>query len=309
MRAPEPGNIFTVGGITYKVLAEFGGTGTAQVGDGLNPAVSTATTVGLFAIPSSAALNGVVYSVKGIGGYAFYTCRGITSVTIPDTVQSIGGSAFEECRGLANVVIPDGLTSIGSYAFSWCYSLKSTIIPDSVMSIGDHAFLYSANAVIYSSVEAYAHTYAILNQEYPAPTPISPVITAPSGPLTSGSVGTQYSVTITADNLPTSFHIFSGSLPSGLSISGSGVISGTPTTIGTSNFTVIASNEAGSSEPVVFSIDIEEPAPANTPKVTVSSASGEAGSKVTLTVSLENNPDISNSGLTMKYDNAPALRR
>jgi hypothetical protein len=59
--------------------------------------------------------------------------------------------------------------------------------------------------------------------------------------LPSGSVGAAYSSTVEASGgvQPYTWSITSGSLPAGLSInSGSGVISGTPTATGTSNFTV-----------------------------------------------------------------------
>jgi len=85
-----------------------------------------------------------------------------------------------------------------------------------------------------------------------------PVITTTAGALAHGMVGTDYSVTIAAGNSPTAFTVSSGNLPEGLNIGNDGVISGTPTTAGTSNFSVTASNEAGTSAPVAFSIEIRE---------------------------------------------------
>jgi len=35
--------------------------------------------------------------LKSIGGYAFWGCSGLTSVTIPNSVTSIGGYAFSWC--------------------------------------------------------------------------------------------------------------------------------------------------------------------------------------------------------------------
>ena len=40
---------------------------------------------------------------KGIAGYAFFECRGLKSVTIPNSVTSIGNSAFRGCSGLTRI--------------------------------------------------------------------------------------------------------------------------------------------------------------------------------------------------------------
>jgi len=79
-------------------------------------------------------------SVTSIGDYAFYNCKGITSITIPDGVTSIGDYAFYYCDSLKSVTIGNSVTSIGDSAFSVCESLESITIPDSVISIGDYAF-------------------------------------------------------------------------------------------------------------------------------------------------------------------------
>ena len=80
-----------------------------------------------------------------IGGYAFYGCTGLTSVTIGNSVTSIEQSAFRGCSGLTSVTIPNSVTSIGDYAFYKCSSLTSLTIPNSVTSIGSLAFYYCSN--------------------------------------------------------------------------------------------------------------------------------------------------------------------
>ena len=71
---------------------------------------------------------------------AFYGCKGLTSIEIPNSVTSIGGSAFSSCDSLTNIEIPNSVTSIGYSAFYGCVGLTSIEIPDSVTSIGDEAF-------------------------------------------------------------------------------------------------------------------------------------------------------------------------
>ena len=78
--------------------------------------------------------------ITSIGKSAFYDCRNLTSVTIPDSVTSIGYGAFNSCIGLTSVTIPDSVTTIGNSAFYNCTSLTSVTIPNSVTTIGNSAF-------------------------------------------------------------------------------------------------------------------------------------------------------------------------
>ena len=84
-------------------------------------------------------------SVTSIGKYAFFNCSGLTSITIPDSVTSIKDQAFNGCSGLTSITIPNGVTSIGFWAFGCCTGLTSITIPDGVTSIGDYAFGFCSN--------------------------------------------------------------------------------------------------------------------------------------------------------------------
>ncbi len=79
-------------------------------------------------------------SITSIGYEAFYWCTSLTSITIPDSVTSIGDYAFYCCASLTSIIIPDSVTRIGIYAFAYCYSLTSITIPDNITSIGGKAF-------------------------------------------------------------------------------------------------------------------------------------------------------------------------
>ena len=96
-------------------------------------------------IPSQITYGAKTYRVTSIGEKAFKDCRGLTSVTIGNSVTSIGESAFEGCSSLTSVTIPNSVTSIGEWAFSNCSGLTSVTIGNSVTSIGESAFSGCSN--------------------------------------------------------------------------------------------------------------------------------------------------------------------
>ena len=87
-------------------------------------------------------------------------------------------------------------------------------------------------------------------QSYQIPVSMNIDVTLAPGTLPGGAVGTPYSydlkqrLTVTGDSqynvTNVSWAVTSGSLPNGLTLSPAGLISGTPSTAGTSNFTVEA---------------------------------------------------------------------
>ena len=81
-------------------------------------------------IPALVEYNSVTYSVTSIGGYAFFSCTSLTSVTIGNSVTSIGDQAFRGCTGLTSVTIPNSVTSIGDAAFCDCSGLTSINVVD-----------------------------------------------------------------------------------------------------------------------------------------------------------------------------------
>ena len=95
---------------------------------------------GAITIPETVTYSGTTYSVTKIGDYAFDSCSGLTSVTIPNSVTSIGDYAFYGCSGLTSVTIPNSVTSIGDEAFRGCSGLTSVTIGNSVRSISNYAF-------------------------------------------------------------------------------------------------------------------------------------------------------------------------
>ena len=95
---------------------------------------------GEIVIPESVEYKGTVYSVTSIYAHAFEDCRGLTSVTIGNSVEIIGSYAFSGCSGLTSVTIPNSVTYIMEMAFQYCSGLTSVTIGNSVKSIGKYAF-------------------------------------------------------------------------------------------------------------------------------------------------------------------------
>ena len=78
--------------------------------------------------------------VKVIGDVAFWGCKSLTNINIPNSVTTIGELAFWGCESLVNINIPNSVTTIGDSAFAYCDSLTSINIPNSVTTIGEFAF-------------------------------------------------------------------------------------------------------------------------------------------------------------------------
>lgn len=78
--------------------------------------------------------KGVLTEYKGPGG----------DVVIPEGVKEIANQAFTGCKGLASVTIPESVRKIRFYAFGEC-SIQAVTIPKSVQSIEESAFCECEN--------------------------------------------------------------------------------------------------------------------------------------------------------------------
>jgi hypothetical protein len=168
------------------------------------PAVSSQLAIATSALASGTA--GAVYSqnLQATGGTPAYTWS-ITSGSLPDGLSLAGGSG----------VISGTPTAKGSFNFTATVSDSSS--PVQTKSVTLTIIIASTQLAITSST------------------------------LASGTDGTAYSQTLHASGGTPGYtwSVTSGSLPTGLTLAaGSGIISGTPTANGTSNFTVTVSDSS-----------------------------------------------------------------
>ncbi|MDQ3070904.1 MAG: IPTL-CTERM sorting domain-containing protein [Acidobacteriota bacterium] len=127
-------------------------------------------------------------------------------------------------------------------------------------------------------------TYTLVIAAAPVPPAVCPAITLAPAVLPGGTQGVAYSQTITASGgtAPYSFGVTVGALPVGLTLSATGVLTGTPTSAGTSAFTVRVTDSLGCFGTVAYSIVVSAavcPAIALTPATLPNATQGVAFSQ------------------------------
>jgi hypothetical protein len=121
--------------------------------DSLNPVYGTVDGVlfdkaqtRLIQYPSGRVGNySIPETVTQIGDGAFWSCTGLTNVTIPNAAHYLGSQAFNYCINLASVALPNSITNIPYAAFEDCQSLTNLILGTNIIDIGFNAFAGCGN--------------------------------------------------------------------------------------------------------------------------------------------------------------------
>ena len=218
----------------YNALAAQG-SGTVLADDlsvigaaGLGPGVYSFTT-GAPRLPS-----GTTLTLNGTGIFIF----NVGSSLIANTLSNVVGTA-NPCNIFWRV---------GSSATLNGTTFRGTVIANASITVGDGANLsgraWAGTGATGAVTMAGSGGNTIGGCSGAAACPVI-TIAPPTAP--NGTVGVAYTQTLTATGGtgPYTFSVISGALPAGLTLTAGGVLAGTPTTPGTSTFTIRATDGAG----------------------------------------------------------------
>lgn len=127
--------VYKVGGINYQVISETAAMVAEQEGN-------EETLNGDIVIPATVTLGAKEYTVTAIDGTAFKNCTGITSMTLPSTIDSICYQVFNGCTNMVSCNLEDTkIRELCVSTFLYCRSLRSITIPATVTKIGINPFM------------------------------------------------------------------------------------------------------------------------------------------------------------------------
>jgi len=127
--------------------------------------------------------------ITSISEFAFSYCNGLTSITIPTSVNTIGDRAFYSCFDLTSVIIPESVTSIGIGPFANCSRLTNITV------VANNPNYASEGGILYNKVKT------ILIQ---APSAINSTFTIPTNVTVIGESAFESCWTFTSITIPTS---------------------------------------------------------------------------------------------------------
>ncbi len=209
----------------------------------------------------------------------FQPINPLNSIPSQTNVSCLGGA-----NGTATVTVVDGTAP---YTFSWSASAATTATASGL----------AAGTYVCTITDANSCTKT---QSFTITQPATGIVISPTS-LPNGIIGGAYSQTITQTGLVGTpvWSISAGALPAGITLAGAtGVISGTPTTVGTASFTVSVTSGSGCSQIQVYSIVVACP----TLVFGVTSATG-----ATVGTAYSLNAGVTGNTQSVVYSVSPAL--
>lgn len=201
-----------------------------------SPAINTGATIAAVTTDGRGVLRpqGVGYD---IGAVEFSTADNAPTFDTPSPLaRGVTNTAYSVALSLTGD--PPVACSLSSGAFPSGLSVSSGCVISGTIGSGVAAGTYTVTI-------AASNGAGTTEQVYQIPVDAAPTITTHSVP--PGVQNVAYSQTLSASGAGTiTWDLAAGTLPTGLSLSSGGVLSGTPTALGSSSVTVRATNSAGS---------------------------------------------------------------
>ncbi|GAB3346948.1 putative Ig domain-containing protein [Lysobacter tyrosinilyticus] len=272
----------TVVNITTTGTATSGVDYTGAVATVSIPASATTATITIDPVADAAteANETVILTVAAGTGYTVGAPASATGTILNDDVITISPASLPGAT--VGTAYSQTLTGSGGTA-PYTFAVTAGALPAglTLASGGVLSGTPTAGGTFNFTVTATDSTSATGTRAYSL-TVAAPTISVSPTSLPSATVGAAYSQAITASGgtAPYSFAITAGALPAGMTLASNGTLSGTPTSGGTFNFTVTATDSSTGTGPYTgsraYSLTVNAPtislAPTTLPAATVASA-------------------------------------
>lgn len=184
-------------------------------------------------------------SVTVMEGNSFMNCASIKEIVVPKNAVTFDQNTFANCTSLESAILPDGIVELPRRVFRNCNSLKFVTLPPTLEEGKIHNQLFQGITDLTqiticgekgSYVESYAEANGMQFVEW-----VRPEIKTET--INTATVGKAFEQKLEGIGVPAPiWYVIDGELPEGVTLSKDGVISGTPTEVGTYTFSVDAYN-------------------------------------------------------------------
>jgi len=215
-------------------------------------------TPGVYSFTSTANIaSGTTLRLSGGGIYIFQVGSALTANVLSAVVLENGATACNIFWQVTSAATLNGVTFAGTVV------AQAGVTLGVGASLNGRALTTTAGAVTMSGANTIGGCSAAV------PGPGCPVITLSPATLPASSVGTAYSQQITASGgtAPYVFTLTSGTLPTGLTLTPTGLIAGTPTAAGTFTFTIRATDANGCFASIAYTLVITAVPPPGCPAI------------------------------------------
>jgi Ice-binding-like/Putative Ig domain len=228
--------------------------GLTPISSGLSQLNGMSLTPGVYSGGALALSNNGTLTLAGVDANSIWVFQAASSLTIGSATHIVITGGASACNVFWEV---GSSASIGTSA-----NFQGTVLAAQSVTAATGATVTGRLLARGAAVTLDSNTINVPLNCTPGTTPTttgSPALTAGTPP--TARVGTPYSFAVSASGAPApTFTVTSGNLPAGLALnSATGIISGTPTTVGSSTFTVTATNGVGVDVSSIITITAARP--------------------------------------------------